>query len=394
MRLGQWAAGILAPTAGVIGWLATAAALGAAAPESKVIFPEDIDSWRAAIVVGCPGNYELIQGPALEGGLAGRRDTGPGHIAIDSRGNLYAACGTFIQVVTAEGSARILAGTPGLAGHADGPAWKAAFADARDIAMPDDDTMYVADDINCALRRLDRRADGWHVTTAAGVPGRRGHRDGPADQALFDASFDSVAVSDSGVVYTMDGDWLRRLEKGVVTTLNAGTGSDNGPLARAGFRRAMSQGACLSFGDGNQLYVADRWNMAIRRVDLDKGEVSTFAGAEPGAPKGSPRDGPALEARFHGGGGPYQVVCVRRGGFVLAKSADEDTLRIVKDGRMMTFGFVGGDRSKDWEGPIRSLHGGYVTPVYADRDGSVYVANNTRGGQVIRKVTRGEDRPK
>jgi len=273
-------------------------ALPAAAPAQEprpgVIFPDDLDRFHAEIVVGRPGNFTFARGPALESGVAGRRATGPGHVVFDREGNMYAACDTFIQVVTRDGT-----------------------------------------------------------------------------------------------VYLMDANWLRKFDGSTVTTLNAGTGSANGPLATAQFNRWMSQGAGLTFGNDGELYVADRWNMAVRKVDLEKGEVTTYCGAEPGAEWGRPRDGPALEARFHGGGGPYQVLFARKHGFLLAKSADEDTMRIVKDGRMMTFGFTGGNSSRRaLEGPIRSLAGGYVTPIGEDAEGNIYVGNNNRIGQIIRKVTK------
>jgi hypothetical protein len=364
--------------------LAGCAAALAQAPGPKVVFPDDMDQWRAEVVVGRPGNYAFVQGPATESGLAGS-----GHIAFDGAGNMYAACGTFVQVVTKDGTVRVLAGNPGIGGCSDGPASRATFASAIDLAITRDGALYVVDEVSLALRRVEKTADGWRVTTVAGVPGQRGHRDGPGGQALFDTPFDSVAVGDDGVVYTMDGDWLRKFENGTVTTLNAGSGSANGPLAQAQFRRAMSGGGCLSFGNDNQLYVADRWNQAVRRVDLKKGEVTTFVGAEPGAPWGGPWDGPALKARFHPGGGPYQVLYARKHNFLLAKAADEDTMRIVRDGAMMTFGFTGGgDANRQAEGPIRSLFGGYVTPVGEDADGNIYVGNNHRVGQLIRKVTR------
>jgi hypothetical protein len=385
-------AAVIGMAVGVTWWTATggsAVAASAPSPPRGVIFPDDLDDWKAQILVGRPGNFAFVQGPATEGGLAGRRETGPGHIVFDRAGNMYVACDTFIQVVSKDGLARVLAGTPGIGGWTDGPAAKSTFAGARDLAMTKDGAIYVVDEINQVLRRLEKKAGGWQVTTVAGVPSQRGHRDGPARQALFDTPFDSVAVSDDGIVFTMDANWLRKHENGVVTTLNAGTGSANGPLARAQFNRWMSQGACLSFGNDGELYVADRWNMAIRKVDLRKGEVTTFAGAEPGAKWGNPVDGPALDARFHGGGGPYQVLFVRKHGFLLAKSADEDTMRIIKDGRMMTFGFTGpSDPRRPMEGPIRSLPGGYVTPIGEDPQGNIYVGNNNRIGQIIRKVTR------
>jgi len=377
----------------VVMGVALLGALSAAAPAQEprpgVIFPDDLDRWHARIVVGRPGNFTFVQGPALEGGVAGRRATGPGHIVFDHEGNMVAACDTFIQVIGRDGTARVLAGTPGIGGYTDGPAAKATFAGARDLAMDKDGAIYVVDEINQVLRKLQKQSGAWQVTTVAGVPGERGHRDGPARQALFDTPFDSVAVSDDGTVYLMDANWLRKFDGSTVTTLNAGTGSANGPLAKAQFNRWMSQGAGLTFGNDGELYVADRWNMAVRKVDLKRGEVTTFCGAEPGAEWGRPRDGPALEARFHGGGGPYQVLFVRKHGFLLAKSADEDTMRIIKDGRMMTFGFTGGNSPRrPLEGPIRSLAGGYVTPIGEDAEGNIYVGNNNRIGQMIRKVTK------
>jgi hypothetical protein len=356
----------------------------AQAPGPKVIFPDDLDQWRAEIVVGRPGNYAFVQGPAKEGGLAGS-----GHIAFDREGNMFNACGTFIQIVTKDGTARVLAGTPGIGGATDGPAANATFAGAVDLAMAKDGVIYVVDEPNVTVRRLDRKADGWHVITVAGVAGQRGHRDGPAGQALFDTPFNGIAIGEDGIVYTMDGNWLRKLENGVVTTLNAGTGSANGPLAKAQFNRAMGGVPCLSFGSHNDLYVADRWNQAIRKVDLNKGEVTTFAGAEPGAKWGGPWDGPALEARFHGGGGPCQVLYVRKHNFVLAKAADEDNPRIIRDGQMMTFGFTGGtDLRRPAEGPIRALIGGYAAPVGEDAEGNIYIGNTHYIGQLIRKLSK------
>jgi hypothetical protein len=89
---------------------------------------------------------------------------------------MYAACETFIQVVGRDGSARVLAGTPGIGGCTDGPAAKATFAGARDLAMDKSGAIYVVDEINQVLRKLQKKSGAWHVTTVAGVPGERGRR--------------------------------------------------------------------------------------------------------------------------------------------------------------------------------------------------------------------------
>ena len=135
----------------------------AQAPRPGVIFPDDLDQWHARIVVGRPGNFTFVQGPAKEGGVAGRRETGPGHIVFDREGNMYAACDTFIQVVGRDGIARALAGTPGIGGCTDGPAAEATFAGARDLAINNDGDIYVVDEINQVLRKLEKRSGGWHV---------------------------------------------------------------------------------------------------------------------------------------------------------------------------------------------------------------------------------------
>ena len=73
--------------------------------------------------------------------------------------------------------------------------------------------------------------------------------------------------------------------------------------------------------------------MAIRKVDLKAGEVSTFAGTLPGVKKIMTRDGPATEARFHPGGGPDIIFYDRKGDRFFCRSDDETSSRvIVRDG--------------------------------------------------------------
>jgi hypothetical protein len=349
---------------------------GVAGAQGKYILIDDIDQWRVEPFCGSPAARHFLQGPRPESGASGI-------VTFDRRGNAYVACGTFIQVVTPDGHARVLAGSPGVAGHTDGPPWKATFGQAAVIAMADDETMYVVDSANFLLRKLEKKADGvWHTRTVAGVPGKEGHRDGPGKQALFGTPFDSLVVDKTGVVYTLDGNWLRKFENRRVTTLNGGTGRRNGPLKQALFDRIMGGLQCLACdGEGN-LYVADRWGMAIRKVDLKKRVVTTVAGCMPGAEKGRPTDGPALEARFHPGGGPVAVFYNRPEGAIIVRSADEGgRVRWIKDGWMKTFGPGPGRKAKLF-GPWKDCVGG--NPCGIDAEGNVYL----RGSGCIRVVKK------
>lgn len=357
-----------------------AAGAGSALAAGQVTPVEDLDKWKVEIFCGSPRNPGFFQGPRAEGGAGGM-------LAFDGQGNAYAACGTFIQFIPKEGAVRVLAGTPGVSGSADGPPEKAAFAGACDIAMPDDKTIYVVDGVNFTLRRLTRQDDGaWHTETVAGSPGEMGHKDGKGGEVRFTAPFDSITVGPGGVIYLTDGDWFRKFEAGAITTLNAGTGRRDGPLSQAKFSRIMGAGHCLAYDGKNAIYLADRWNMAVRKIDLEKNEVSTFAGRPAGAQNGpTPRDGPALEARFHGGGGPCTAFWDPKREYLLVMSADESRLRRVKDGFIGTFGPMGG-RGAPLTGPAaKAAPGG---PCGMDAEGNVYLS--MRGTGCIRVVKRVE----
>ena len=344
------------------------------------ILTEDIDDWEVRPFCGSPLVRFFLQGAKLEGGASGI-------VVFDSQGTAYVACGSFIQVVTPAGSARILTGAPGVTGSTDGPPWKTTFGDAYDIAIADDETLYVVDRVNFTLRRIRKRADGvWHTSTVAGVPGKKGHRDGPAKQALFTVPFDGIAMGEDGAVYLLDGNWLRKLENGVVTTLNAGTGRRDGPLREAKFDRIMGGRHTLTADGRGNLYVADRWSMSIRKVDLKAKTVTTIAGVRPGEQKGRPKDGPALAARFHPGGGPVVVFYNRKHDFLLVRSADEGgRIRKIAGGFVKTFGPAPGGGQRPLVGPWRGAAGG--SPAGVDAKGNVYIG----GSQCIRVIEKKGD---
>jgi len=344
------------------------------------ILVDDIDQWHAELYCGDPDVREFLQGPALEGGAQGVVD-------FDGKGNGYVACGTFVQIVTADGQARVLAGTPGVKGNTDGPPWQATFSNVADLAVADDETLYAVDSANLTLRRLSRDEHGvWHTRTVAGTPGRQGHRDGRGARVLYTAPFDSIAVDEKGVVYTLDGDWLRTFRDGTVTTLNAGTGYVNGAIRKAKFNRLMSAHAGLAYDGKGNLYIGDRWNMAIRKVDLKRGVVTTIAGVLPGEQKGRPKDGPRFEARFHPGGGPMGTFYHRPSGRVIVRSADEGgRIRMIDEKRVKTFGpGPGSEQRRPLVGPWRDVKGG--NPAGVDAQGNVYV----RGHGCIRVLRKKE----
>ena len=335
---------------------------------------DDVDQWQAKPFCGSPTARWSVQGPKFEGAASGV-------IVVDSKGTAYVACGTFIQEIRG-GSARVLTGAPGICGNTDGPPGRATFGNAIDIAMANDDLMYVADAANFTLRKLERKNGIWHTSTVAGTPRVKGHRDGRGNEVRFTNPFESLIVTETGVVYLCDGDWLRKVENGVVTTLNAGNGYVNGPVAKARFARSQGRRGGMAYDGKGNVYIADKVNMSIRKYDIKKGVVSTIAGVLPGVARTRPRDGKAMYARFHPGGGPNMAFYDRVHDQLIVRSDDESGIRVIKDGWVKTFGGVPGRRAKS-EGPWREVSGG--VPLGADRWGNVYVSGP---GGTIRIVSR------
>lgn len=135
-------------------------------------------------------------------GSAARFKT-PGGLAVDAGGNVYVADnGNYvIRKVTSTGAVSTLAGRAIRVGSADGPGAAASFDWPRGIGSDGNGNVYVADYINCTIRRITR--DGV-VTTIAGRARQSGSVDGHGDAARFNFPR-NVAVDSNGVVYVTDG---------------------------------------------------------------------------------------------------------------------------------------------------------------------------------------------
>ncbi|MFO7898786.1 MAG: hypothetical protein R6V58_06960 [Planctomycetota bacterium] len=298
------------------------------AADQKQILIDNANDLESVLYCGNAKIRTFVAGDKFRTGLSGR-------VVFDSRGNGYVAAGTFVAIVTPKGRADVLTGHTDLRGNTDGPPGRASFGDALDIALVNDNLMYVVDGANFTLRRLERKDGKWWTTTVAGVPGKKGNRDGRGSDALFTSVFDSVVVGDDGVLYLFSGSWLRKYEDGVVTTLNpdGGNGYRNGPLRSARFYHSQGAARGLAYDGKGNLYVADKANIAIRKVDLRKGVVTTFAGRGPKDPRDRPRDGAALYARFHPGGGPNTIVYSPQADRFYVRSDDERATRVIQRGK-------------------------------------------------------------
>jgi sugar lactone lactonase YvrE len=140
--------------------------------------------------------------------------------------------------------------------------------------------VYIADTMNHRIRKVEARTG--LITTIAGNGKPRYSGDGgPAVTASLNEPT-ALALDGRGALYVADqsNNRVRRIDlaTGIITTV-AGTGeaayTGDGVL---GTEAALAGPSGLAFGPDGQLYLADTFNGRIRALDLTSGVISTVAG--------------------------------------------------------------------------------------------------------------------
>ena len=237
-------------------------------------------------------------GPAVDARLSS-----PGGVAVDGAGNLFIAdlFNHQIRKVDSAGVITTVAGT-GIRGFSrdGGPAVDAWLASPGGVAVDGAGNLFIADDGNRRIRKVDSAGV---ITTVAGTGGFGFSGDGgPAVDARLSYPR-GVAVDGAGNLFIADwwDDRIRKVDSAGVITTVAGTGGfgfsgDGGPAVDA---RLRSPGGVAVDGAGN-LFIADEGNHRIRKVD-SAGVITTVAGT--GGFGFSGDGGPAVDARLRSPGG-------------------------------------------------------------------------------------------
>ncbi|MEZ4364747.1 MAG: DUF4215 domain-containing protein [Kofleriaceae bacterium] len=208
---------------------------------------------------------------------------GPASLAIDGDDHLYIAdtyAGRIRRVDAVTGIITTVAGTGVLGTSGDGgPATSADIAGPVGLAVDSAGNLYCTDVDGYRVRRID--AATGIITTYAGAGLGFGGDGGPATSAQF-LFLQGLAVDPQDNLYIADrtNHRIRRVDRvsGIITTV-AGTGSSSfgGDGAAATSAHLNLPTACAFDGDGN-LYIVDAGNRRIRRVDGQTGIITTVAG--------------------------------------------------------------------------------------------------------------------
>jgi streptogramin lyase len=263
-------------------------------------------------------------------------------------------------------------GEKGFAGDG-GLAQRALLNGPFDVCFDRAGNLYFSDTFNNRIRRVDGRGI---ITTIAGNGEKAYSGDGgPATAAALNEPY-GVVVDRAGNLYIADrlNRRVRRVDaaSGVITTV-AGTGDaaysgDGGPAHRAGL--VEPNGLAFSL-DGSQLFITDVADNRVRAVDLKSGIISTFAGT--GAAEHSGDGGKATAAGTFGA----RAVKIGLDGMVYILERQGSSLRAVdpKTGIVST---VAGTTARGYAGdggPALSAVFDAPKEMAIDRDGSLLIVD-------------------
>jgi sugar lactone lactonase YvrE len=385
------ATGAVTTLAGTAGMYGTADGTGAAA---RFIRPRGIKLDAAGNLIVADSNTETIRkvtpggvvttlagGANIPGFVDGTgsavRFDAPTGIALDAAGNIYIA-DTFnfsIRKMTPAGAVTTLSGGPKLAGSTDGAGTAARFNQTGGCAMDAAGNLYVADSINCTIRRI---TPAGMVTTLAGSPGVQGSANGTGSAARFYRPA-AVAVDTAGNLFVADtmNHTIRRITPAGVVTTFAGVAGDGRTINGTGAGARFNWPAGIAVAPNGMIYVTESEDF-IRRI-TPAGVVTTFAGnGESGS-----TDGTGTAARFNN---PHHLATDAAGNVFVADTISRTIRRITPAGVVSTL--AGSPLMQGHlDGTGSAARFRLPSAVAVDAAGNVYVAD--MGSHTVRKITPG-----
>lgn len=329
------------------------------------------------------GVVTTLAGLAGESGIAdgtnsAARFSGPSGVTVDSMGNVYVADAgnQTIRKITSGGVVTTFAGLAGQSGSANGTNSQARFYYPEGVTVDSVGNVYVADQANFIIRKINPAGV---VTTLAGRAGYAGSQSGTNSTARFYYP-SGVTVDSAGNVWVADtfNHIIRKITPDGVVTTPAGLAGQSGSADGTNNAARFNQPSGVAVDSSGNIYVADTGNYTIRKI-TPEGVTTTLAGLA--GEYTSPTDGTGGAARFNQ---PNDVALDSAGNVYVADAYNSAIRKITPAGIVTTLaGRVGAYGSTD--GTNDAARFSYPNGVAVDSTGNVYVADSNN--QTIRKIT-------
>jgi hypothetical protein len=286
------------------------------------------------------------------------------------------------------GALNIIAGTYGKVGDTGdgGPATSAQIGAGYGIAFDPSGNLYFSDGTYNVIRKVDTAGI---ISTYAGTEtanpchGGYGGDGGPATGAELDCPY-QIAFDTSGNLYIADrgNSLIRKVDtSGIITTFAGqfdnnfgGYGGDGGPATSA----TLNSPQGVAVDANNNVYIADTENNIIRKVDTS-GTITTFAGDPNGPPGGgySGDGGPATSALLSS---PYQVAADLAGNIYIADHNNNVIRKVDTAGIISTYAGNGGANCSATSGISGLATMSPICPdsVATDSADDVYLSNSAQ----------------
>jgi sugar lactone lactonase YvrE len=290
-------------------------------------------------------------------------------VSSDSQGNIYVVdeLNNNFRKITPGAVVSTIAG--GTQGDLNGLGLAAQFHEPMASCPDAHGNLYVADEGNHKIKKI--AADG-NVTTIAGSTS--GNVDGTGSDAKFAVPV-GMCIDSKGNLFVLDygNHNIRKVTPdGVVTTIAGGT---NGYADGTGPDAQFSDLAAICIDSHDNMYVADRGNLRVRKV-TPEGVVTTIAGSS----MQGDLDGPALSAKFYNITG---IVADAQGNIFVTDQVNK-IKEITTDGNVVTIAGLTASTGGLTDGPGLSAQFNEPFGICIDPQGNLYVADT--GNFTIRKV--------
>lgn len=297
----------------------------------------------------------------------------PEHLAFDSRGDLYVCDNSNDRVRRIDMRTGVITSVLGNGMRSSsgdgGPATEAATLMPDAICLDAHDNLYVGEKYGYRVRKVEAATGLVRTLVGTGVPGF-GEEGLPGGQTRCNSCEAGIWADPDGTVLWSDcSGRLRRYDgrTGIVTTALGGTGVGDGGPATAAF---LCGPGGLAVGPDGTLYIADVWSQRVRAIDPRTGAIRTVAGNGARAYGGD--GGPAAEACL---GNPHDVSVDRRGRLVIADTRHGRVRRVDEDGAIRTVAGTGMQWDRGDGGPAIGACLVHVEAVAHGPDDALYIGD-------------------